>query len=305
MDDALQIKDLCVNLGKFELKNINFTVRRGAITGLIGANGAGKSTLIRTIMRAENAVSGSILYGGLRFAGNEKEILTKTACVFDGVNFSEYFKPKKLAAIYSDLYPDFDRKKFDELTEKFRLPQDRRVSKYSFGMKKKLLFSLALCQGADLLILDEPTSGVDPFDRNELTTLLQEFMLDENHAVLFSTHITEDLDKIADYIVMLDGGRVVMDTDKETLLSDYRLVRTANLTPELEGMAVSVVNDAFGYTLLVRADKFTGKTAEELQAEGIQMRTPTVEEVFVYVKKTRGAVGSAGNGNDYADIFRI
>lgn len=290
--DALKIENLRVDFGRFALQDVTFSVRKGAITGLIGSNGAGKSTLIRTIMRAENAVAGSILYDGKKFAGNEKEILSKTACVFDGINFFQNMKPSKLVKMYAAAYPAFDTEKFRALMDKFKLPLDLRIAKYSFGMKKKLTFVLALCQSADLLILDEPTSGVDPFDRNEMTTLLQEYMLDENHAVLFSTHITEDLDKIADYIVMMEDGKIVLDTDKESLVSGYRLVRTDKLTPELTAAAINVVNDMFGYTLLVRADG---------PLEGLQTRIPTVEEVFVHIKKQLSSRGNA----DYLDIFKI
>ncbi|MDE7087802.1 MAG: AAA family ATPase, partial [Clostridia bacterium] len=224
------------------------------------------------------------------FKGNEREVFSSVACVFNDIKFNLWVKPKKLKKLYKDIYPSFDEKRYEELAQKFSLPQDLRVSKYSFGMKKKLSFILALCQGADTLILDEPTSGVDPFDRNELTTLLQEFMMDENHAVLFSTHVTEDLDKIADYIVMMDNGKIVLDKDKESLTESYRIVRASELTPELEACAIGVVKDMFGYTFI------TEKT--DLSGEGLQVRVPTVEELFVHlVNQRKTGQDSASSAN--------
>ena len=165
--------------------------------------------------------------------------------------------------------------KYDELTAKFNLPQNLKVVKYSFGMKKKLSFVIALCQSADLLILDEPTSGIDPYDRNELMTLIQEYMMDENHTVLFSTHITEDLDKIADYIVMIDKGRIILDDAKENITETYRLVRCATLTEEMQAGAIGLVKDMFGYTFVTKNKNISG--------EGVQVKVPTVEELFVHL----------------------
>lgn len=295
---ALEIRNLSVDLGGFKIDNLNLTVKKGAITGLVGANGAGKTTLIKTIMRAQNAQSGSILYDGVSFAGNEPEVFSSVACVFDSIKFYPAVKPKKIVKLYKDIYPDFDEKKYEELAAKFNLPQDLKVNKYSFGMQKKLNFILGLCQGAKTLILDEPTSGVDPYDRSEIITLLQEFMMDEEHAVLFSTHITEDLDKIADYIVMIDNGRIILDKDKESLLEGYRIVRAATLTPEMERGAIGVVKDMFGYTFLTENKEIT-------DGEGVQVRVPTVEEIFVHLVNKGRKEESGGNVASSADIFGI
>ena len=214
---ALEINNLTVDFVRFKLDNINLNIRKGCITGLIGKNGAGKSTLIKTIMRQQNAQSGSILYDGLKFADAEEKILKSTVCVYDLPDFSLMFTPKSLVKFYKGVYPDFDMQKYNSLMEKFKLPHKLRISKYSFGMQKKLCIILALCRNAELLILDEPTSGIDPFDRNEIISLIQEYMLDENHTVIFSTHITEDLDKISDYIVMMDDGKITLAETKDDL----------------------------------------------------------------------------------------
>lgn len=291
--NALQIENLCVDLGGFRLDNITLNIKRGAITGLIGANGAGKSTLIKTIMRGLDAQSGSILYNGIRYKGNEKKVLRSVACVFDEAVFSDNTKPGYLAKIYSKLYPTFDLKKFEELMNKFNLPVKKKYSKYSLGMKKKLLLILELCRNPEILILDEPTSAVDPYDRNEILTLIQEYMLDENHSVLFSTHITEDLDKIADYLITLDRGHKVIDADKEKLMDTYVIVRTTEMDEELQACAIGVVKDVFGYT-------FLSKNKALKDRDGLQVHTATIGEIFVHLlglqKQTQ---------NSSEDIFGI
>ncbi len=277
--NALEIKNLTVDFGDFAIRKMNLGIKKGAFTGLVGRNGAGKSTLIKTIMRQQPA-TGSILYDGKKFAEHEVEILSKTACVFDAPHFSLSAKPKKLKKAFAALYPAFNGQMFDELCAKFNLPQDKRVVKYSLGMQRKLCIIIALCQSPELLILDEPTSGIDPVDRAEVVALLQQFMLDENHTILFSTHITEDLDKIADYIVMIENGRILLNEDKVTLTEKYRLVSAGTMTEELRAIAIGLKQNAFGYTFI--CDR-------PVEGEGISSKIPTVEELFVYL--------SAGNTN--------
>jgi ABC-2 type transport system ATP-binding protein len=289
--NGLEISNLTVDLGNFKILNLNLEIKSGCITGLIGRNGAGKTTLIKTIMRQQDAVSGKILYNGKSFAENEVEILSKIACVFDKPHFSIMAKPSKLVKIYQSFYPAFDIEKYNALMEKFKLPHDMRISKYSLGMQRKYCLILALCQGADILILDEPTSGVDPFDRGEVVSLIQEFMLDESKTVLFSTHITEDLDKIADYIVMMDDGEVTLNEDKETLTEKYRLVQTDELTDEMKADAIGVTKSMFGYTFITKNKNLSG--------ENIKSKIPTMEELFVHL------TGDKEHSEDVDDIFKL
>lgn len=271
--NALEIKGLTVDFGDFAIKGLNLNIKKGGITGLVGRNGAGKSTLIKTIMRQQPA-TGSILYDGKKFADDEVGILTRTACVFDVPHFSLNIKPKKLKKIFAALYPAFNCQMFDELCSRFNLPQDKKVYKYSLGMQRKLCIILAICQSPELLILDEPTSGIDPVDRGEIMSVLQQFMLNENHTILFSTHITEDLDKIADYIVMIENGRIILDGDKVTLTEKYRLVSAGEMTEDLKAIAIGVKQSAFGYTFI--CDR-------PVEGEGITSKIPTVEELFVHL----------------------
>lgn len=284
---GLEMENLTVDYGKFRLE-ATMKVRRGCITGLIGKNGSGKSTLIRAIMRQEDGATGRILYDGKPFAGNETEILGKIACVFDSPHFSTYLKPKRIARLFGTIYRNFDMDMYEKLMRKFDLPSDMRLNKFSYGMQKKYCIILALCQRPEILILDEPTSGVDPYDRGNVVELIQEFMMDESHTVLFSTHITEDLDKIADYIVMLRDGKVALDDEKDSICDTYRLVQCPSLTAEMEKGAVGVRKTMFGYTFLTKDRDISG--------EGVQVKAPTIEELFIHLS------GNDGHGDPFSEF---
>ena len=307
---ALDIDKLVVDYGKFKT-DMSLKIRRGCVTGLVGRNGAGKSTLIKAIMRQIDAVSGKILYDGKPFRGNETEIFGRVACVFDAPHFNIYSKPSKIFKMFKSVYRQFDEELYRRLMNKFSLPDNLRFIRFSYGMQRKYCLILALCQKPDLLILDEPTSGVDPLDRSAVVELIQEFMMDEKHTVIFSTHMTEDLDKIADYIVVLENGRVILDEDKVSITENYRLVQTSELTDELRAEAIGVQKSMFGYTFLTKNRQLGGKN--------LQIKTPTVEELFVHLLREgspnglnplNGEVGgSVYGGHDIVDngedIFKL
>lgn len=290
---GLEINGLTVDFGNFKLDNITTNIRKGCITGLIGRNGAGKSTLIKTLMRQQDAVAGNILYNGQKFSEHEVEILNSIACVFDTPHFNMFAKPKKMVKLYKALYKNFDMELYDRLMKKFNLPSDLRISKFSFGMQRKYCLILALCQRPQILILDEPTSGIDPFDRNEVVGLIQEFMMNEDHTVLFSTHITEDLDKIADYIVMMENGKITIDEEKDTLTERFRLVQCGELTEQMRAGAIGVQKSMFGYTFLTRDKNISG--------ENVKVKVPTIEEMFVHLLGENGVY--AGGNSSKTDIF--
>lgn len=271
---GLEIKDLNVDFGTFKL-SVNLNIRRGCITGLVGRNGAGKSTLIKCIMRQLSPSGGKILYNGKGFEFNEAEILNDIACVFDRPHFSLNAKPKALKKTFAGLYPNFDGELYDALMEKFSLPSDKKLNTFSYGMQRKYSLILAVCQRPKILVLDEPTSGIDPFDRGNVVDLIQEFMLDESHTVLFSTHITEDLDKIADYIVMMQDGKITLNDEKEEICRRYRLVQCTEMTEELRRCAIGLKTGMFGYTFLTENVNLSG--------EDLKIKVPTIEELFVHL----------------------
>ena len=271
--NSLEIQNLVVGFENFTLQ-ATLNVPKGCVTGLIGRNGSGKSTLIKAIMRQQDASSGKILYDQRPFAGNETEILSKIACVFDIPHFNTFLKPKRIQKLYQRIYPDFDNELYHSLMEKFQLPSNIRVNTFSVGMLSKYNLILALCQKPEILLLDEPTSGIDPYDRGNVLELIQNFMLDETHTVLFSTHITEDLDKIADYIAIMQDGKITTFEQKDILCESFRLIQCAELTEEMKSKALGVQKSMFGYTFL---------TKEEIAGENILVKTPTIEEIFIHL----------------------
>ncbi len=275
MEEGIKITDLTVDLGNFKIDKLNLNVPRGCVTGLLGRNGAGKTTLIKTIMRQCDAQSGRILYNGMYFPENEVKVLESVACVFDMPHFSLSLKPKKLVKYYRSAYKNFNYELYLKLMQKFNLPQDMRVLKYSFGMQRKLCVVLALCQGADILILDEPTSGIDPLDRREIVSLLQEFLLDEKKTVLFSTHITEDVDSIADYIAIMDGGKICFYEDKVTLCDGYRVILCDELTAEIKAASLGYCREGYGYSVLTKN--------KDIIKDAAVSRIPTAQDLFIHI----------------------
>ena len=239
---AIELKNINLNIGNnFSMENLSLNLRKGYITGLIGRNGSGKTTLIKVISDTIERISGSVLYDGLNFWDNEVEVKRKISVVYDRPNFRLKVKPERLAFNISSFEENFNMGLFYNLMDRFELNPRNKVSTYSMGMQKKLMLIIAICRRPEILILDEPTSGVDPISRSDMMYLLQEFMEDESHSILFSTHITSDLDRVADYIVMIENGRIVIDEEKEELKNNYS--KENGMLPEIESIMQKRIND--------------------------------------------------------------
>jgi ABC-2 type transport system ATP-binding protein len=277
---ALELKDVNYKRKNFELKNVSFTVPKGMITGLVGRNGAGKTTLIHIIANNINRDSGTILYNGIRYWEDEAGIKRKLGMVYDCTNFNEQFKPARFKKKIAPCIDGFDMAYFDRYMEKFELPYKTRVAKYSTGMKQKFMLLLTLSCRPEILIMDEPTSGVDPADRYEILDMLQEFVEDEKHSVLFSTHITSDLDKIADYLVLMEKGEIVMEGEKDALLEKYRIMEfpTPLVTLEIKNQLIGVKKGAFGITGLTDNPGIWSM-------EGANAKIPIVEDLAIYLRE--------------------
>lgn len=277
---ALELKDVNYRRKNFELKDVSFTVPKGMITGLVGRNGAGKTTLIHIIANNINRDSGTILYDGIRYWEDETGIKRKLGMVYDCTNFNEQFKPARFKKKVAPCIEGFDMAYFDRYMEKFELPYKTRIAKYSTGMKHKFMLLLTLSCRPEILIMDEPTSGVDPADRYEILDMLQEFVEDENHSVLFSTHITSDLDKIADYLVLMEKGEIVMKGEKDALLEKYRIMEipTPLITAEIERQLIGVKKSAFGITGLTNNPAIWSM-------EGASVKIPIVEDLAINLRE--------------------
>lgn len=223
MTDALTISGLKKTYTDFVLDGVSFSVPRGSIVGLIGENGAGKSTTISAALGLIQTESGNVSVLGKEKLDNETR--EQIGVVFDGNNFPENLSPCKISHVMRDIYRSWNDGTFLELLEKFSVPANKPVKQFSKGMKMKLAIAVALSHDSRLLILDEATSGLDPVVRDDILDLLLEFVQDETHSILVSSHITSDLEKIADYIVFLHKGRVVFSKPKDELIEQYGILK--------------------------------------------------------------------------------
>lgn len=225
MEYALEIEGLRKEYQDFCLDNVSFRVPRGAIVGLIGENGAGKTTTIRTALGLSHADAGTVRFFGQRMEENEREIKRRIGVAFDSLSFSQIFTAKQVDRICAGIYPDWDSQGFRALLDSLGLTMNKQIKDMSKGMRAKMSLAIAMSHGAELVILDEPTSGLDPVMRDDILDIFLDYVQDEGRAILLSSHITSDLEKIADYIVFIHEGKVIFVANKDELLYRYGILR--------------------------------------------------------------------------------
>lgn len=223
--NILEIRDLNKKYENFELKDLSFNIPKGSIMGLIGENGSGKTTTIKLILGLIKRNSGSIKVFGLDNIDHGMEIKKRLGVVLDENSFYGELNSKQVSKIMKNIHENWDQALFDDYLVKFKISDKVKLKDFSKGMKMKLSIALALSHNPDLLILDEPTSGLDPIIRNEILDFFLDFIQDEEKSILFSTHITSDLDKIADYITFIHQGQIVFSKDKDDLQDNYAILK--------------------------------------------------------------------------------
>lgn len=222
-DNAIEISNLTKKYDGFTLDNISFNVPKGSIMGFIGQNGAGKTTTIRALLNITKIDNGTIHMLGMDIYENEYAIKEQIAAVFDELPFYDGFTAKTLGIMFEGLYSNWNKEQYYAYLERFHLPLKKKISKFSKGMKMKLQIATALSHGARLLIMDEATTGLDPVVRNEILDIFREFLNDENNSILMSSHITSDLDKIADSITFIHNGKILLTGYKDEILESHGL----------------------------------------------------------------------------------
>lgn len=250
MSNVLEISHLTKKYNrKTVLNDISFSAELGQITGFIGVNGAGKTTTIKSILGLVKKDAGEIRLFGQTMEENEREIKNRIGVVFDKGYFYENLSLNDMKNILAPAYSNWDENAFKRYARQFKLPLSYHISDLSKGMTMKYAIALALSHHADFLLMDEPTSGLDPLIRNQLLGILREYMEEGNKSVFFSTHITTDLDKIADRIVMIDNGKIVLDECKDDLLEKYTLVKGSKeeLTPALRASFLHMEEHGFHF----------------------------------------------------------
>ena len=276
-DFAIEIKDLTKKFENFTLGPINLNIPRGTIVGYIGQNGAGKSTTIKLLLGLLKKDSGSIEVLG-ESNTSDTEVKNKIGVVFDDLFVPEELNLKNLEKFCSMVYDEWDREAFFQYTAKFKLPEKQLIKSYSRGMRMKLSIAMALSHNAELLLLDEATSGLDPIVRDEILEMLMDFMQDENHSILISSHILSDLEKIADYIAFINDGKILLMEEKDRLEDDYAICMLSNEDMQnLDQRAIigKRVN-SFGAEVLVKRD---------MVPKNLNMKKPSIEEIMLYFVK--------------------
>lgn len=227
MDFALQIDNLCKSYKNtdFALQNVSFNIPKGSIVGFVGKNGAGKSTTINAVLNIIHRDSGEVTFFRKAMTDASKLMRNDIGVVFDTICFSGDLTPKKLERVLKDIYEHWDSTMFFSYLERFHIPLDKKIKTFSRGMTMKLSIGVALSHKATLLILDEATAGLDPVAREEILDVLLEFVEDERNSIFISSHISSDLEKIADYITFIDNGKIILTEKKDTLIYEYGIAR--------------------------------------------------------------------------------
>lgn len=250
MENILEISGLNKSYGNFSLQDISFSLPEGCITGFIGINGAGKTTTLKTILGLTSKLSGNVRVFGMDMETNEKQIKERIGIVLDDGGFYDELSLSEMKSIVASAYKSWDETTYRMYLDRFSLGPKQKINALSKGMRMKYALALALSHKAELLIMDEPTSGLDPLIRSQLLDILKEFMNNGGRGVFFSTHITSDLDKIADMLVMIDNGKIMFQEEKDILLDSYRIVKgdLKDLTKDTVKLFVDISKTAFGFT---------------------------------------------------------
>ncbi|MBQ3533426.1 MAG: ABC transporter ATP-binding protein [Oscillospiraceae bacterium] len=236
--NMLEVRGLAKTYPAFSLQAVSFSVPRGAVMGLIGRNGAGKSTTLKALLGLVHPDGGAVRLFGRDFAENERYCKEKLGVVLGGIDFYQKKKVKTVTEVTRRFYAAWDEAKYRHYLQLFGIDEEKRVDQLSSGMKVKYLIALALSHNAELLILDEPTSGLDPVSRDELTTLFSALAADGRRSILFSTHITSDLDKCATHITYIRNGRVEASGEKAAFMAAFRHLQQDNEVLTLEDIMV-------------------------------------------------------------------
>lgn len=282
---VIEISKLKFKQNKFVLDIPSLQIPKGYITGLIGENGAGKTTLIYQLLNLTTPDSGEIKIFDQTYYEDRAGILSEIGIVFSENHFPEWMNARKLETIMKMYFKQWDSNAYYDYLDRFEVPVKTKIKHLSQGMKVKLSLATALSHQAKLLILDEPTSNLDPTFRVELLKIFQDLMLDDEMTILFSTHITSDLESIADYIAYIEKGKLLMMDEKDVIIDDYKIVRgPANiLDDEINGLLIGTEYFEDSFTALTKE----AQAMEELFGNEVSIRKVNIDELMYFKKRER------------------
>jgi ABC-2 type transport system ATP-binding protein len=278
-ENAIEIQGLTKKYDGFTLDNISFNVPKGSIMGFIGQNGAGKTTTIRALLNIIRYDAGKINMLGMDNREQEYEIKEQLAAVFDELPFQEMFTAKQLSIMMGGIYRDWDKVEFERYLDRFQLPMKKKCGKFSKGMKMKLQIAAALSHNAKLLIMDEATTGLDPVVRNEILDIFREYLQNGERSILMSSHITSDLEKIADSVTFIDKGKLLISGYKDDILNTHAMIRCSKSDFAQIDRAdfISARLTDFGAEVMV-ADRMDAKR----KYSGLLIEKATLEDIMLF-----------------------
>lgn len=276
----LTVQDLVKKYKQFTLNGVSFSLEKGYIMGFIGRNGAGKTTTLKSMLNLVHADSGRVTVLGEDFARNEFACKQKIGFMFGGIDYYPKVKLKKITRVLRRFYTEWDDQAYADYLRRFDLDDEKKAEELSDGMKVKFALALALSHRAQLLVLDEPTGGLDPVSRDDLLELFQELIEDGEKSILFSTHITSDLEKCADFITYIRNGEIIASTGKDDFLGSYRIARGTHdqLTGQLMAKLIGCRKNAFGFSALIKA----GDLADAGQ---IEFAPADLESIMIHIER--------------------
>ena len=285
-ENAIEIKNLTKKYDGFTLDNISFNVPKGSIMGFIGQNGAGKTTTINSLLNILKWDSGEIKLLGKEMPEHEYEVKEHIAAIFDVLPFNDDLSAKQLTKIMGGIWKQWDEERFQNYLDRFQLPYKKKFGQFSKGMKMKLQIAAGLSHNAKLLIMDEATTGLDPVVRNEILDIFLEYLQDENNSILMSSHITSDLEKVADMVTFIDRGKILITGIKDEILDSHGVVKCSKKDFkdfEREDYISARVTD-FGAEVMVSDRDRTAK-----KFSGAVIDKTTLEEIMLfYVNRDKG-----------------
>ena len=282
---VLELFDVTKRYDDFTLDHVSFQVPRGCICGFIGQNGAGKTTTIQLILDIIKKDEGSIRVFGRDMEKEGAILKEKIGVVFDEMGFHEFLTATEINRVMKNVYANWKEDLFFDYLKRFSLPRKKRGGSFSRGMRMKLQIAVALSHEAELLIMDEPTSGLDPIVRNEILQIFQEYVMEENHTILLSSHITGDLERIADMVTFINRGKIVLSGNKDKILESHGLIKCKkDDLKKIDGKdMVSYRQSAFGVEVLVADREYCEK-----KYSSMVMEQTTLEEIMIfYVNRTQ------------------